>query len=275
MAGSAFPPGWLIPDWPAPDNVRAVFTARSGGASHPPFDSFNLGDHVRDDPATVSTNRTRLSDLLGVRPVFLNQVHGTAVVELSPGVPDGTEADACVGVLPGLACTIMVADCLPVLLTTADGSVVGAAHAGWRGLAGDAEHGVLETLVDALLGRAVQVDPSATRARVLEGAMAWLGPCIGPDAFEVGPEVRAAFVAGQADAARAFTAKPGFQGKYLANLSMLARGRLKALGIRHVYGNDGGAGWCTVTQTSVFFSHRRDAARLGSTGRMAASIWRV
>jgi polyphenol oxidase len=257
-----------------------VFTSRQGGESLAPFDSFNLGNHVRDDPAAVAANRAQLSRRLGARPVFLNQVHGTAVVGLCTGSVDGTEADACFTTERGLACTIMVADCLPVLLTTADGIVVGAAHAGWRGLAGAGSarvgHGVLEAVVDAFVDRALESNPGSTRASVLDGSMAWLGPSIGPEAFEVGPEVRAAFGEGSGEAVQAFKASPGGRpGKYLAHLSLLARGRLKALGIHRLYGNDGSPDWCTVGQPSVFFSHRRDAVRLGSTGRMAACIWRV
>jgi polyphenol oxidase len=280
MPDRPLPADWITPDWPVPASVRAVFTTRSGGVSGPPFDSFNLGDHVRDDPAAVAGNRARLNEVLGARPVFLNQVHGTAVVDLSATTANGTEADACIASETGTACTIMVADCLPVLLTNATGSVVGAAHAGWRGLAGAgaevAGRGVLETLVDAFVERARALDPLANRQEVLSGTLAWLGPCIGPEAFEVGEEVRAAFVAAQVDAGHAFVAKgQGAPGKYLANLPMLARERLRSLGIEHTYGNDGSRRWCTVSQASAFFSHRRDAVRLGSTGRMAACIWLV
>jgi polyphenol oxidase len=280
MPDRPLPANWLTPDWPAPASVRAVFTSRSGGVSIPPFDSFNLGDHVRDDTAAVAGNRARLMDLLGVRPVFLNQVHSMAVVDLSGTTANGTEADACIASEPGTACTIMVADCLPVLLTNATGSVVGAAHAGWRGLAGAgaevAGRGVLEALVDAFVDRAMALDPAATRIGVLSGTLAWLGPCIGPEAFEVGSEVRAAFMDAQRGADQAFVPKgEGATGKYLANLSMLARERLRGLGIEHIHGNDGSRRWCTVLQASAFFSHRRDAVRLGSTGRMAACIWLV
>jgi polyphenol oxidase len=280
MPDRPLPADWITPDWPAPASVRAVFTTRSGGVSSPPFDSFNLGDHVRDDLAAVAGNRARLGEVLGARPVFLSQVHGTAVVNLSGTTPNGTEADACIASEPGTACTIMVADCLPVLLSNAAGSLVGAAHAGWRGLAGEgaevAGRGVLEALVDAFVERAKALDPLANRQEVLSGTLAWLGPCIGPEAFEVGEEVWAAFEAAQAGADQAFVAKgEGATGKYLANLSMLARERLRSLGIEHIHGNDGSRRWCTVSQASAFFSHRRDAVRLGSTGRMAACIWLV
>ncbi len=251
-------PAGLVPDWPAPPGVRALFTTRDGGVSVAPFDNFNLGDHVQDDPRAVADNRARLAALTApARPVFLQQVHGTGVVHLDPTTPDGAHADGCVVVGPGLAATIMVADCLPVLFAHASGRAVAAAHAGWRGLAG----GVLEATLRAL------------REAAGEGeVIAWLGPCIGPSAFEVGSEVRDAFVAVDAEAAAHFRFH-GQDGKSWANLPALARRRLQALGVAHVHGNDGSDAWCTVTQASRFFSHRRDAVRLGGTGRMAACIW--
>ncbi|WP_066259829.1 peptidoglycan editing factor PgeF [Hydrogenophaga flava] len=258
------PSEWLVPDWPLPAGIHALFTTRDGGVSVSPFDSFNLGDHVRDDPLAVTTNRQRLQEATGARPVFLSQVHGVEVATLDGATPDGTEADACLTGHPGVACTVMVADCLPVLWCLPDGSAVAASHAGWRGLAGQDGHGILETTMQAL-----QV-LSATAAAPL----VWLGPCIGPRAFEVGAEVREAFVSVDADATRCFEALPA-EGKYLANLPALARLRLGAMGVTKVFGNDGSDAWCTVTQSSRFFSHRRDAARLGSTGRMAACIWKV
>ena len=265
----ALPADWIVPDWPAPPSVRAVFTTRSGGVSAPPFDSFNLGDHVRDEPAAVACNRLRLAEALGQRPVFLQQVHGTAVLPLDAHTTDGAVADACLSTTPSVACTIMVADCLPVLFTHTSGVVVAAAHAGWRGLA----QGVLENTFAALVEAVQRIQPAATPASVAQDTLTWLGPCIGPQAFEVGPEVRDAFVAQRPAAQQAFEA--GIGGRFLANLPLLARWRLGALGITQVAGNDGTAPWCTVTQLSRFFSHRRDAARLGSTGRMAACIWLV
>lgn len=259
-----FPSDWLVPDWPAPAAVRAVFTARAGGASLPPFDSFNLGDHVRDDPAAVAANRRRLQSLTGARPVFLRQVHGLDVASLDDSTPDGVEADACVTTESGVACTMMVADCLPVLWCLPDGSAVAASHAGWRGLAGAGGRGILEATRQAL---------AAVSASSL-APLVWLGPCIGPRAFEVGADVREAFVAGDRAAAQCFSPLPA-AGKYLADLPALARLRLRAMGVTQVSGNDGSDAWCTVTQSSRFFSHRRDAARLGSTGRMAASVWMV
>lgn len=272
------PEDGIVPEWPAPPGVRALFTTRSGGVSAPPFDSFNLGDHVRDAPDRVAANRARLGERIAARPVFLQQVHGTTVAVLDAGTPDGTVADACLSTRSGVACTIMVADCLPVLFTNSAGTVVAAAHAGWRGLAGvDAKptgQGVLETTVDAFVQAVQQMDPSADRGRVAADLLVWLGPCIGPEAFEVGPEVRAAFVQSDPAAQHAFVRHPAGGGKYLANLSALARLRLQAMGITRIHGNDGTPAWCTVTQSLRFFSHRRDAVRLGSTGRMAACIWR-
>lgn len=268
----------IVPEWPAPPGVRALFTTRSGGVSAPPFDSFNLGDHVRDAPDHVAANRARLGERIAARPVFLQQVHGSTVAVLDADTPDGAVADACLSTRSGVACTIMVADCLPVLFTNSAGTVVAAAHAGWRGLAGvDAQptgQGVLETTVAAFVRAVQQMDPSADRGRVAADLLVWLGPCIGPEAFEVGPEVRAAFVQSDPAAQHAFVLHPAGGGKYLANLSALARLRLQAMGITRIHGNDGTPAWCTVTQSLRFFSHRRDAVRLGSTGRMAACIWR-
>ena len=250
-------PHLLQPDWAAPASVRAVCTTRHGGVSAPPFDTLNLGDHVRDDPAAVATNRQRLGEALApARPVFLQQVHGTQVLVLDATTPDGALADACVTSARGVACTIMVADCLPVLFARRDGLAVGAAHAGWRGLAA----GVLEATA-----RSLQAQGGAGEW------LAWLGPCIGPTAFEVGPEVVQAMEAADPGASACF--RPHTEGKWLADLPALARRRLLAAGAASVQGNDGTPQWCTVTQASRFFSHRRDAARLGSTGRLAACVW--
>ena len=252
------PASVFTPEWPAPAGVRALCTTRAGGVSAPPFDSFNLGDHVRDDPAAVAVNRQRLAAFCApARPVFLRQVHGTGVAVLDAGTPDGAEADAAVVHTPGLAATIMVADCLPVLFAHASGRAVAAAHAGWRGLHG----GVLEATLQ--------------RLREVAGpgeVMAWLGPAIGPTAFEVGEEVWEAFVSADRAAAAHFHAHPT-RGKWWADLPALARQRLSAAGLHSLHGNDGGAGWCTVSERSRFFSHRRDAARLGGTGRFAACVW--
>jgi copper oxidase (laccase) domain-containing protein len=240
----------------------------------------NLGDHVGDVPEHVNANRAILRKTTGAHAVFLKQVHGVGVELLSRASPDGTLADACVTTQRGLACTIMVADCLPVLFTNIDGTAVAAAHAGWRGLAGvDAngklgEKGVLESVFDAFY-LSNRPPGQSIHAQAAPEIIAWLGPCIGPKAFEVGAEVKAAFDASQPDAAPFFAAKG--PGKYLADLAGLARLRLQALGIFQIYGNDSSAAWCTVGNTSRFFSHRRDAGPggngLGTTGRMAACVW--
>jgi polyphenol oxidase len=245
----------MRPEWPLPAAVQAFCSERDGGASLPPYATLNLGDHVGDDPVAVLENRRRLALQLQARPVFLKQVHGCGVVRLTPETADGTEADACWTTERGLACTMMVADCLPVLLAARSGNVVGAAHCGWRGLAG----GVLEALWEAMRAEAGTPDQ----------VLAWLGPCIGPHAFEVGPEVRDAFTAGDPQAASLF--RPHAQGKFLADLQGLARRRLAALGITAIHGNDGTGTWCTVSNPSRFFSHRRDRV----SGRFAAGLWRA
>lgn len=284
---------WLEPDWPAPPGVHALCTTREGGVSVPPWGTLNLGDHVGDSALAVYENRGRLQAALrsrtpDARAVFLRQVHGSDVLALDAATPQGLAADACVTATPGVACTIMVADCLPVLLTERSGSVVAGAHAGWRGLAGTARgggpgEGVLESVfahfaqqVAAQASSPAQLAQESLRdaqAWVAGQTLAWLGPCIGPAAFEVGEEVRAALCQGRPEAARHF--QPGAQpGKYLADLAGLARQRLLALGITAIYGNDSSERWCTVANPSAFFSHRRDAGRDGSSGRFAACIWR-
>jgi hypothetical protein len=248
-------PGWLMPDWPAPPHVQALCTTRDGGVSAGCYESLNLGDHVGDAPADVATNRARVAQALeGARPVFLQQVHGTAVAMLdgAPPSPDGMAADAATATAAGVACTILVADCLPVLFTDRAGRRVAAAHAGWRGLA----EGVLERTVTSF-----EAPPSEL--------MAWLGPCIGPTAFEVGAEVKAAFEAHAPEAAACF-APAAAPGKWLADLPSLARQRLRAVGLVQLHGNDGSAEWCTVGNPSRFFSHRRD----GVSGRFAALVWK-
>jgi YfiH family protein len=256
----ALPHGWIVPDWPAPPGVRALCTTRAGGVSVGPFERLNLGDHVGDDPAAVAANRALLADSMQARPVFMRQVHGTAVVQLQSGTADGVEADACITTQTKLACTIMVADCLPVLFALSDGRAVAAAHAGWRGLAGPAGAGVLEAVCHRLW-QATGAGPRET--------IAWLGPCIGPGAFEVGPEVKAAFEARDGGVGTLF--QPHGPGKWLADLPGLARRRLQSLGLAGIHGNPGSPAWCTVTNPSRFFSHRRDHGR---SGRFAAAVWR-
>jgi polyphenol oxidase len=247
-------PGWLLPQWPAPAGVHALCTTRVGGVSEGRYQGLNLGMHVGDEAASVQANRTRFAERLAARPVFLEQVHGTRLLPIEAATEDGAAADACTTGERGLACTIMVADCLPVLFTDRAGRRVAAAHAGWRGLAA----GVLERTVEAF-------DGEGGAGNVI----AWLGPCIGPDAFEVGEEVLAAFEAAAPQARDCF--KPTVEsGKWLADLAGLARQRLRAAGVQSLHGNDGSEPWCTVHNPLLFFSHRRD----GISGRFAASVWR-
>lgn len=250
--------GWIAPQWPAPPNVRAICTTRAGGVSAPPYDTLNLGDHVADNPRAVASNRTIFARAIEAKPVFLRQIHGHFVIGLDQSTSDASEADGCITAQPGIACTIMVADCLPVLFTTASGNAVAAAHAGWRGLAGEGGIGILENTVKALLNQ--------SKANASD-VMAWLGPCIGPTAFEVGAEVKAAFVSEDESAAAHFC--PYGEGKWRADLQGLARLRLEKLGITRIHGNDGSAAWCTVMNASKFFSHRRDRV----SGRFAVAVW--
>ncbi len=228
-----------------------------------PYHSLNLGDHVGDRPDAVASNRTRLAQALGARPVFLQQVHGCEFATICGATVDGVTADACITTVQGIACTILVADCLPVLLTDVEGRAVAAAHAGWRGLAGREGQGVLEVVCRAFW-KARGDEPAQA-----SDTLAWLGPSIGPQAFEVGPEVKAVFEASDPAAAAMFRAHG--RGKWLADLAGLARLRLHALGVTRIYGNDGTGEWCTASNPSRFFSHRRD----GVSGRFSASIWLV
>ena len=253
---------WLQAQWPAPPRVRALCTSRHGGSSTGVYDTLNLGTHVGDAPASVAANRAALAQALGVRPVFLTQVHGSRLLMLDAASADEQVADAAMTQQPGLACTVMVADCLPLLMTDRLGTRVAAVHAGWRGLAGVRGLGVLEASCQAFWS-----DSLATGPAKAADLMVWLGPCIGPSAFEVGEEVRQLFVAHDPNSARLFL--PKAPGKWLADLPGLARQRLSALGVTRVYGNDGSPPWCTVSQSSRFFSHRRDRV----SGRMAACIW--
>lgn len=235
---------WLTPDWPAPARVRACVTTRAAGVSLSPFDSLNLGDHVEDDLQAVARNRQILTSALRCQPAWLRQVHGVQVVEANPAQVD--EADASWSATPGIASAVLTADCLPALFCDRAGTRVAAAHAGWRGLAG----GVLEATLDAL-------------ALPAQDVLVWLGPAIGPQAFEVGAEVREAFLVSHAEAAQAFTPSLNV-GKFMADIYQLARIRLAARGVTAVYGG----GLCTVSDQR-FYSYRR-AAR---TGRFASLIW--
>lgn len=255
-------PDWLIPQWPAPKRVHAVCTTRAGGISVSPYDSFNLGDHVGDSPEAVAANRARLHQIIGAQSVFLSQVHGTHLTELSLNTAQGTQADASLTRQTYIACTIMVADCLPVLFTDTSGCWVAAAHAGWRSLLGHGGRGVLEVVVERF-----RASTPIHNKLGASSILAWLGPCIGPQTFEVGDDVRDAFVTQDPATDAMFASKSG--GKWLADLQGLARLRLAALGVTRIYGNDGTPSWCTVSHPSRFFSYRRD----GVSGRMAACIW--
>lgn len=275
-AGTEAP--WFEPDWPAPSSVRALFTTRHGGVSEAPWDSLNLGAHVGDRPEHVAQNRARLQAAVHERGggalCFLDQVHGCEVLDLEAqplGDPlSGCAADGSITGRAGQTLVMMVADCLPVLITDRAGRRVGAFHAGWRGLAGVQGRGILESGVEAFV-RA----PNAGSVTAASDLLAWLGPCIGPTAFEVGDEVRRAFADTQPEALRHFKPVAQRPGHWLADLPGLARLRLRAAGVSAVYGNDGTTAWCAHTQSARFFSHRRDNHRLGGTGRMAACIWLV
>jgi YfiH family protein len=243
---SAADPQVITPDWPAPPGVRSAFTLRTGGVSVAPYDSLNVGAGIGDSPEAIAENRRRVREKLALpsEPVWLEQVHGTDVVEL--GSTATSAGDASVARGAGYVCAIRVADCMPVLFAARDGSAVAAAHAGWRGLAG----GVLEATVRRLGLPGSQL-------------IAWMGPAIGPAHFEVGDEVRAAFTATDLDAAPAFVANA--RGRWQCDLYALARRRLTAIGISGIYGG----GWCTFAEAERFFSYRRS----GQCGRMAALIW--
>ncbi len=240
-------PEFIVPDWPAPDSISARVTTRKGGCSQAPFATFNLGDHVGDDPAAVASNRRLLRETLSLpgKPRWLEQVHGMRVVDAA-AAGQTEKADASYVRQPGIVCAVMTADCLPVFFCAADGSEVAVAHAGWRGLAA----GVLEATVEAMTTPAGEM-------------LAWLGPAIGPEAFEVGEEVRMAFVRKNPAAEAAFSKKQN--GKWLADIYALARIRLGEAGVTHI----SGGGFCTFKNAEQFFSYRRD----GATGRMASLIW--
>ncbi len=238
---------FIVPAWPAPAHVRAVTTTRLGGVSAVPFATLNLGAHVGDDAGQVSENRERLRAQLQLpaEPRWLEQVHGIRIVAAGDCSP-GCEADGSFTERPGEVCVVLTADCLPLLLCDQAGRRVAAVHAGWRGLCA----GVIESAVTALGGEGGEV-------------LAWLGPAIGPEAFEVGPEVREAFLARDPDATSAF--RPGVADRWFANLYELARRRLAAAGVARVFGGT----HCTHGEPEKFFSFRRD----GRTGRMATLIW--
>lgn len=241
---------FIVPDWPAPANVQALVTTRHGGISAGPYMGLNLGDHVGDDPAAVAENRRILRARLPAEPVWLKQVHGNQCCDTAAcsNAKDNQppEADAAFSRTPGVVCAVLTADCLPILLCDAAGTVVAAAHAGWRGLAA----GVIESTVAAM---------GVSGERLF----AWLGPAIGPQHFEVGDDVRDAFIAHDAQAAGAFAGRP--DGKWLCDIYLLATQRLAALGVCRPASAD----YCTVRDARLFYSYRRD----GVTGRMASLIW--
>jgi YfiH family protein len=245
----------ILPDWTnAPENVGALSTTRRGGTSRVPYDDgtggggMNLGTHVGDDPQAVLENRALLRTLLPAEPAWLSQVHGTDVLDAAMAV-NSPEADASIATQPGAVCVVQTADCLPVLFCDRNGEVVGAAHAGWRGLAG----GVLQQTIGRMR--------DAGAADIL----AWLGPAIGPQSFEVGQDVFDAFAGRDPAMAKAFVPVHEQAGKYLADIYALARITLRNAGIDKV----SGGGFCTVTEKDRFYSYRRDK----TTGRMASLIW--
>lgn len=237
-------PEFIIPDWPAPANVKALQTTRAGGISTGSYASLNLGDHVKDNPLHVAHNRQLLSPFLPTEPVWLQQVHGIRVIDASTSSCLET-ADASFSTRKEVVCVTMTADCLPVLLCDEAGTVVAAIHAGWRSLC----DGVIEAAVEVMPGEASHL-------------MAWLGPAIGPEAFEVGGEVRQQFIVQDAQAEAAFRPHGN---KWLGDLYTIARRRLQSSGITRIYGG----GRCTYSEPESFFSFRRD----GDTGRMATFIW--
>jgi YfiH family protein len=246
--GRRIEPSWLTPDWPAPRGVRALSTLRVGGVSLGKYASLNLGTHVGDEPAAVAANRhaLRRAAHLPAEPAWLTQVHGVGIADLDADAAPGSPADGAVARSAGRVCAILTADCLPVLFACDSARVVGAAHAGWRGLAA----GVLEATVKAL-----GVTP--------ETLLVWLGPGIGTHHFEVGAEVREAFVSEDPGAGGAFL--ENVRGRFMADLAALARRRLRRLGVERIYGGTE----CTHADAKRFFSHRRD----GPTGRQATLIW--
>jgi polyphenol oxidase len=237
----------LIPDWPAPKQVKALMTTRQGGVSQGPYGSLNLATHVGDEPQAVAENRSRLRSAcqLPGEPFWLSQVHGCTVADSALDRP-GCEADAVFSSNPGVVCAVMTADCLPLLITDRAGSRVCAVHAGWRGLA----QGVIESAVHRMGAEVGEI-------------MVWLGPAIGPDMFEVGDEVRQIFQDANSEDGVAF--RPGRGDRWLADIYQLAHLRLKRLGVGYV----GGGGYCTAKQADLFYSYRRE----GVTGRMASMIW--
>lgn len=243
---------FITPNWPAPANVKALQTTRVGGVSHAPFKSLNLGAHVSDDALAVAKNRQLLSPYLPSEPVWVNQVHGVEVIDAAQSTCL-QNADASFATQKNVVCVTMTADCLPVLLCDNAGTIVSAVHAGWRGLC----DGALEASIHAVC-RAANITPNQL--------MAWLGPAIGPNAFEVGDEVREQFMAKDSQAESAFKA---YGNKWLGDIYQIARQRLNNQGVTQIYGGSVNEEFCTYTDEARFFSFRRDNV----TGRMASMIW--
>ena len=246
---TASPLDWIAPDWPAPPGVRVITTTRSGGESRSPYSSLNLGAGTGDGPAVVARNRARIRSSLGLEhePCWLDQVHGSTVVRAAC-YETAPRADASVGEAGSPPCAVLTADCLPVVLCDTSGTRVGIAHAGWRGLA----CGVLASCVDSM-------------DRPGRELLAWLGPAIGPESYEVDSEVRNACLAAASDARSAFVPSPTQTGRWIANLYAIATCQLESLGVERIYGG----GFCTYGDEKRFFSHRRD----GMTGRFATLAW--
>jgi YfiH family protein len=249
MQKNNIPSEWLIPNWDAPENIKAVMTSRQGGVSNPPFDSMNLADHVDDDLQMVAKNRASLKQKLSLPndPFWLTQVHGVTIANADQQYKGKVKADASVAYKAGSVCAVMTADCLPVLFCNQQGTAIAAAHAGWRGL----HTGILEQTVKSLNCPAKEV-------------MAWFGAAIGAKHFEVGNEVREAFVSVQAEANNAFISSAN-TGKWLADIYLLARLRLQAIGVNKITGGE----YCSYQDKKRFYSYRREI----KTGRMASLIW--
>ena len=245
------PAQWLIPDWDAPQNIRAIMTTRQGGFSPLPFDSMNLGDHVNDNPKKVEKNRASLKERLNLPndPQWLTQIHSATVANADQQSASKIEADASVAHHVASVCAVMTADCLPVLFCNQQGTAIAAAHAGWRGL----HAGILEQTVKSLNCPTSEI-------------IAWFGAAIGPQHFEVGEEVRTAFISVQKEAKQAFTPSEN-KNKWLADIYTLARLRLQSIGVTNITGGKE----CTYSNDKLFYSYRRET----NTGRMASLIWRV
>lgn len=239
---------WLTPDWPAPSGIHAATTLRTGGVSLPPYQSLNPAAHVGDNIDSINKNRQRISDMLHLPtdPLWLEQIHSNQVIEVNANSMSGQIADAAYTKDSGVVCAVMTADCLPLLVCSSDAKTIAAIHAGWRGL------------LSGIIGNTLA-------AMNCDNYWVWLGPAIGPNCFEVGPEVREAFIQKSAEFSNAFRSQKN--GKWLADIYQLAKIELTGLGVTAIYGGN----FCTVTDSQRFYSYRRDQ----QTGRMATLIWRA